>query len=74
MEVWLSADGIFLCQGKSVVEILKIFRMLDCKGIATPMASNWKLLCDASSYLVDATMYHHMIGSLMYLMNMRPYI
>ena len=33
-----------------------------------------KLLSDASSESVDATMYHQMIGYLMYLMNMRPYI
>ena len=31
-----------------------------------------KLLSDASSETIDATMYHQMIGSLMYLMNMRP--
>ena len=44
--------------------------MMDCKTMATPMASILKLLSDASSKTVDATMY--MIGSLMYLMNMRP--
>ena len=46
--------------------------MMDC--MTTPMASNLKLLSDASSEKVDATMYHHMIGSLMYLTNMRPEI
>ena len=46
--------------------------MIDCKAITTPMASNLKLLSDASSDSVDATMYRQMIGSLMYLMNMRP--
>ena len=40
----------------------------------TPMASNLNQLSDASSEAVDATMYHQMIGSLMYLMNTRPYI
>ena len=44
---------------------------MDCKAIATPKAPNMKLLIDASSYSIDATMYHHMIGSLMYLMNTR---
>ena len=48
--------------------------MMDCKAMATPMASNLKLLSDALSELVDATMYHQMIGSLMYLTNMRPNI
>ena len=47
---------------------------MDCKAITTPMASNLKLLIDASSEAVDATMYRQMIGSLMYMKNMRPKI
>ena len=46
--------------------------MMDCKALTTPMSSNLKLLSDASSETVDVTMYHQMIGSLMYLMNMIP--
>ena len=60
--MWQSADGIFLGQGKYVVEILKRFGMMDCKDMTTPMASNLKLLSDASSDSVDATMYRQMIG------------
>ena len=63
--MWQSADGIFLGQRKYAVEILKRFRMMDC--MTTPMASNLKLLSDASSETVDATMYRQMTGSLMYL-------
>ena len=59
-------------QGKYAVDILKRFEIMDCKAIATPMASNLKLLSDSSSESVDATMYHQMIGSLMYLMDTRP--
>ena len=66
MELWQSADGISLRQGKYAVEILKRFGMMDDKAITTPKASNLKLLSDASSEVVDATMYHQMIGSLMY--------
>ena len=58
MEVWQNADGISLEQGKYVVEILNRFWIMDCKAMATPMASNLKLLSDASSELIDATMYH----------------
>ena len=65
-------DVISLGQGKYVVEILKRFGMMDCKAITTPMASNLKLLSDASSEAVDVMMYRHIIGSLMYLMNTRP--
>ena len=45
--------------------------MMECKAVTRPMASNMKLLSDASSEIVDSTMYHQTIGSLMYLMNMR---
>ena len=44
---------------------------MDYKAITTPMASKPKLLSDASSEEVDATMYHQMIRSLMYLTNTR---
>ena len=67
--MWQSTDGIFLGQGKYAVEILNRFKMTDCKAMATPMASNLKLLSDASSETSDATMYRQLIGSLMY---MRP--
>ena len=46
--------------------------MMEC--MTTPMASNLKLLSDASSEAVDAMMYRQMIGSLMYLTNTRPNI
>ena len=60
MEVWQSTDGIFLGQVKYAIDILKRFGMMDCKAMATPMASNLKLLSDASSELIDAAMYHQM--------------
>ena len=55
----------------NTVEILKRFRMMEYKAMTTPMASNLKLLSDASSKTVDAMMYRQMIGSLMYLTNTR---
>ena len=48
--------------------------MMDYKAMTTPMKLNLKLLSDASSKTVDAMMYHQMIGLLMYLMKLRPYI
>ena len=61
MEALKNVDGISLGQGKYVIEILKVFRMMDCKAMTTSMASNLKLLSDASSESVDATMYRQMI-------------
>ena len=42
--------------------------------MTTPRTSNLKLLSDASTDSVDATIYRQMIGSLMYLTNTRPEI
>ena len=72
MEVWQSVNGISLRKGKYAVDIMKRFRMMDCKDMTTPMELKLKLLSDASSEWIDAMMYHQMIGSFMYLMNMRP--
>ena len=74
LQVWQSLEGIFLNQQKYAVEILKIFDMLYCKAMDTPMDTNLKLLSDESSKLVDMTQYRQIIGSLMYLRNTRPYI
>ena len=57
--------GVAEYRWTNAVEILKRFRMMDC--MTTPMALNLKLLSDASSEMVDTTMYRQMIGSLMYL-------
>ena len=56
-EVWRSEYGISLGQGNYTTEILKRFRMMDCKAMTTPMASNLKLLSVPSSEMVDATIY-----------------
>ena len=72
MEVWQSADGISLRQGKYAVEILKKFKMMNYKAMATPMELNLKLLSDSLLDLVDSMMYRQMIGSFIYLTNTRP--
>ena len=74
LEVWKMRKDIFIGQGKYTIDILKIFRMLDCKSIATLMDANLKKLkdCASDSNLVDPTMYRQLIGSLMYLTNTRP--
>ena len=47
---------------------------MDCKAMTTPMALNLKVLSVASSKTVDTMMYRKIIGSFMYLTNMRPNI
>ena len=72
LEVWWYLGEIFLNKGKYAVEIVKIFGMIDCKAMTTPMTTNLKLLNDDTSETVDATLYRQIIGSLMYLTNTRP--
>ena len=50
--------------------------MLDYKSEATPMDANFKKLKESTSNsdIIDPTMYHQLIGSLMYLTNTRPNI
>ena len=60
LEVWQRQKEIFLGQGKYTIDILKRFKMLDCKFIATSMDENLKKMRDytSNSNLIDPTMYH----------------
>ena len=40
LEVWQEPGHIFLGQGKYVVDILRIFRMEDCRSMSIPMVTN----------------------------------
>ena len=48
--------------------------MEDCRPMSTPMVTNWKKLHASEGELVDPTLYRQLIGSLMYLVNSRPYL
>eukprot|EP00253_Pinus_taeda_P001980 PITA_01980 len=72
LEVWQQKGEIFLGQGRYATEILKRFRMEDCRPMATPMITNWKNIDASEDKDVDPTLYRQLIGSLMYLVNTRP--
>ena len=40
LDVWQEPGHIFLGQGKYVVDILRRFRMEDCRPMSTPMVTN----------------------------------
>jgi len=66
--------GTFLCQTKYYTEIIKKFGMEKCKEASTPMATPTYLDLDEKGKLVDGSSYRGMIGSLLYLTAIRPYI
>jgi hypothetical protein len=63
-----------LSQGKYTVEILKKFRMTDCRSMPTPMMMNLKKVNKASSNSgkIDPHFYTQLIESLMYRVNTIP--
>ena len=62
----------FIHQEKYTKDILKKFKMDDCKLIKTPMPTNGHLDLDEGGKSVDQTLYRSMIGSLLYLTASRP--
>jgi hypothetical protein len=65
-------EGNFLSQEKYTKDLLKKFKMEDCKPIKRPMPTNGHLNLDEGGKPVDQTLYRSMIGSLLYLNVSRP--
>jgi hypothetical protein len=65
-------EEIFISQEKYTKDLLKRFKMDECKPIKTPMPSNGHLDLDEGGKSVDQTLYCSMIGSLLYLTASRP--
>jgi hypothetical protein len=65
-------EGTFITQDKYIKDILKKFKMDDCKAIKTPIATNAHLNLDVDSKPIDQSLYHSLIGSLLYLTTSRP--
>jgi hypothetical protein len=57
IEVNQSEDGIFICQTKYAKDILKRFRMVNCKPTVTPIATRTKLSKNDEGSCVDPTLY-----------------
>lgn len=71
LKMWQSPSEFFLGQSKYVVDILKIFHMMDYNPMATPMVANMKSFVDSDLDLVYPSAYKQLIGSLMCLVNTR---
>nr|XP_017251133.1 PREDICTED: uncharacterized mitochondrial protein AtMg00810-like [Daucus carota subsp. sativus] len=72
VEVKQSKDGIFMCQKKYAEQILKKFRMEECKPVSTPAEASIKLRIDSTRESVNPTLFKSLVGSLRYLTFTRP--
>jgi hypothetical protein len=57
LEVWQQDGCFFLGQGKYIVEILRRFRMTDCRPMSTPLVTNWRKIDASDSKIVDSIVY-----------------
>ncbi|GKA22571.1 retrovirus-related pol polyprotein from transposon TNT 1-94 [Tanacetum coccineum] len=73
LQVHQSPRGIFISQSQYAIELLKKNGMYDCVSMSTPMAIE-RLYADLQGTPTDQTIYHRMIGGLMYLTASRPNI
>eukprot|EP00253_Pinus_taeda_P029513 PITA_29513 len=71
-QVLQSKEGISLSQSKYASDLLCHFPMEDCKPTPSPFHSGAKLSVTCTSSVVDATLYCHLVGKLLYLTHTRP--
>ncbi|GJX95626.1 retrovirus-related pol polyprotein from transposon TNT 1-94 [Tanacetum coccineum] len=72
LQISQSPIGIFINQSKYASEIIKKYGMLTSDSVDTPMVEKSKLDKNLQGTPIDTTLYHGMIGSLMYLTSSRP--
>ncbi|GKE81667.1 retrovirus-related pol polyprotein from transposon TNT 1-94, partial [Tanacetum coccineum] len=72
LQISQSPRGIFIKQSKYASEIVKKYGLITTDSVNTPLVEKSKLDEDLQGKQIDATLYHGMIGSLMYLISSRP--
>ncbi|KAM1652550.1 hypothetical protein ACFXTN_004992 [Malus domestica] len=72
IEVKQNEEGIFISQESYTKEILKKFKMDNCKPISTPVECRVKLTKHDKGKNVDPTFFKSLVGSLCYLTCTRP--
>lgn len=71
IEVLQKCDGIYICQKKYALDVLRRFGMIDCNSVSTPIVPGFKVSKEGGRS-VDETYYKQLVGSLMYLTATRP--
>ncbi|XP_017614017.1 uncharacterized mitochondrial protein AtMg00810-like [Gossypium arboreum] len=72
MEIKQAEHEVFIYQKKYSKEILKKFKLEECKEVSTPMSQKEKLCKEDGADKVDKGYFRSLIGCLMYLTATRP--
>ncbi|XP_019054092.1 PREDICTED: uncharacterized protein LOC109114990 [Nelumbo nucifera] len=72
LEVSKNSQCYFVNQQKYAADLVKLENLSDSKIVDTPLELNLKLSKDDGSPLEDPTLYHQLVGSLIYLTMTRP--
>ena len=72
IQVWQEKDMILLSQQKYALDLLKKFKMENCKADPTPINAGVKIRSKSISEKFDGTLYRQLVGSLLYLTTTRP--
>ncbi|XP_057513832.1 uncharacterized mitochondrial protein AtMg00810-like [Actinidia eriantha] len=72
VEVSSTSDGYYLSQTKYASNLLSRVGLTDKKTVDTPLEDNVRLNTIDGEPLSDPTLYHQLVGSLIYLTVMRP--
>ncbi|KFK25001.1 hypothetical protein AALP_AA8G053500, partial [Arabis alpina] len=72
LQITQSEDGVFISQSTYAKNLLKRFKVDQCKEAKTPMSTTAKLSQDSEGIDVNVKLYRGMIGSLLYLTASRP--
>jgi hypothetical protein len=74
IEVIQFSKGIWLLQSQYALNKLSEYGMTGYKPISIPLEQNVKLNADEGELVEDTTMYKHIVGSLIYMTIIRPYL
>jgi hypothetical protein len=67
LQVFQTKEGISLSQSKYACEFLRRFQMEDCRLAPSPFQCGVKLPAPYTTPKVDSTLYHQLVGILLYL-------
>eukprot|EP00253_Pinus_taeda_P035530 PITA_35530 len=72
LQVLQSKEGISLSQSKYACDLICHFHVEDCKPTPSPFYYGAKLSVTCTAPKVDATLYYHLVGKILYLTHICP--